>query len=407
MPSYVFTDMVGDTASLYLASGTYHLYLHDNATFSTNISLTQNQNYVIFGQQLLTTQQFNNRIGQIFNSTDHFQIMPKNVPSLIQTGSPVSLDFGMYCSNGTPLSLGQIKNFVENSTVSLESGNLSVPLSVTESPQYLIVNFTAPASAGSYPLFIEGYLYSSGATISAEYSTSLTFQASVQVGMQLSLSVPAEIQSGKIANGTITVNYGNGTTMNAYYTRSVLNNLTVLVYSSGNLISTAHPYYVAPGIIGFALNISAVGNSYTIYASVSRTLIAGSYAYSSTHSAFIVVGYNPSSGPPNSISQLSAALANNIDLIASVIAVLAALYEIYRYLRRRSITLKTEENDAGLNIESIIIEKVIAGIPLTSTEQVVYDKIPKDRLNRIINAATSGKIKQIRQRAKKVKKNEV
>lgn len=404
--SYVFTDMVGDTASLYLSAGSYHLYLHDNATFSTNISLTENQNYVIFGQQLLTDQQFNSRIGQIYNSTDHFSIVPKNVPSLIQVGTPVSLDFSMYCSNGTPLSLGQMRDFVQNSTVTLESGQLSIPLSVTEG-QYLEVNFTAPATAGSYVLFIQGYLSSGGSTISAEYSLPLTFQASVQVGMQLGLSVPAEIQAGVLTNGTITTEYGNGSTMNSLYTRSVLANLTILVYRNGNLISTVQPYYISPGTIGFGLNISVIGSSYTIYASVGKTLVSGSYAYSSAHSGFVVVGYNPTSGPPNSISQIGAALANNIDLIASVIGVLAALYYIYRYLRRRSITLRTEENDAGLNIESIIIEKVLAGLPLTQPEQVIYDKIPKDRLNKIINAATSGKIKQIRQKAKKVKKNEV
>ena len=195
--------------------------------------------------------------------------------------------------------------------------------------------------------------------------------------------------------------------MNSLYTRSVLANLTILVYRNGNLISTVQPYYISPGTIGFGLNISVIGSSYTIYASVGKTLVSGSYAYSSAHSGFVVVGYNPTSGPPNSISQIGAALANNIDLIASVIGVLAALYYIYRYLRRRSITLRTEENDAGLNIESIIIEKVLAGLPLTQPEQVIYDKIPKDRLNKIINAATSGKIKQIRQKAKKVKKNEV
>lgn len=401
--AFVFTDMVGDTASLYLAAGTYHLYLHDNATFSTNITLSENQNYVIFGQQLLTSQQFNSRIGQIYNSTDHFSIVPKNVPSLIQTGSPVSLDFGMYCSNGTPLTIPQVRQFVSNSTVTLESGSLSVPLSVTET-SYLVINFTAPASSGSYVLFIEGYLSSGGSTISAEYSIPITFQASVQVGMQMTLTVSAQIEAKTLTNGTVNVEYGNGTSLDSRYTRSVLANLTILIYRNGNLIATAHPYYVAPGIIGFGLNISATGNSYTIYANVSRTLIAGSYAFASAHSGFAVVGYNPTTGPPNSVSQIGAYLSNNIDLLASIIGVLAAAYYVIRFFRRRSLTRKSEENTAGLNIESTIIEKVLAGIPLTPTEQVIYDKIPKDELNRIINLATSGKIRQIKEKAKKVKK---
>lgn len=402
--SYTFTDMVGDTASLYLAAGSYHLYLHDNATFSTNISLAQNQNYVIFGQQLLTSQQFNNRINQIYNSTDHFSIVPKDAPSLIQTGSPVSLDFGMYCSNGTALTIQQLREFVSNSTVTLESGQTSVPLSVTET-DYLVVNFTAPVSPGSYVLFIEGYLSSGGSTISAQYSLPLTFQASVQVGMQLTLSVPAEIEARTPTNGSISVDYGNGTPMDARYTHSVLGNLTVLIYSNGNLIAVSHPYYVAPGIIGFSLNISRTGSSYTIYSNVSRTMVAGSYAYASSHSGFIVVAYNPASGPPNSLGELSAYLSNNIDLLASVVTVLGVAYYAYRYLRRRSITLKNEENTVGLNIESSVIEKVLAGIPLTPPEQAIYEKIPKDRLNRIVNLATSGKIRSIRQRAKKVKKD--
>ena len=404
--SYQFTDMVGDTASLYLASGNYHLYLHDNATFAANISLTQDENYIIFGQQLVTTQEFNSRLQQIYNSTSHFSIVPRNAPTEIQTGTPASLLFNMYCSNGTPLSLGQMRSFVENSTVSLESGGLSVPLSVTETSQYLIINFTAPSSAGSYVLFIQGYLYSDGSTISAEYSTSIDFQASVQVGMQISLTIPSQVEKGVIANGSLAVSYGNGSRMDSHYTRSVLNNLTILVYRDGNLISVIHPYFIAPGLIGFGINMSVTGNGYSIFATVSKTLIYGSYAYSSVSSGFAVIGYNPASGPPNSLTELGTVFANNIDLIASIIGVLAAIYYIYRFLRRRSLTLKGEENTAGLTIESIVIEKVLAGIPLTPQEQVIYDKIPRDRLNRIINLATSGKIKEIKKRAKKVKKSE-
>ena len=171
--SYVFTDMVGDSVSLYLAQGVYHLFLHDNATFNTTVNLTANQNYVIFGQQLVTIQQFNSIMNKTYSNTNHFSIIPKNFQQIVATNTFESFAFNMYCANGTAMPPSLVVQFVENSETSLQNSQVSVPVSATELGSELITNFTTPKVSGSFTLFIEGYVSISGVQVSGRFTVGL------------------------------------------------------------------------------------------------------------------------------------------------------------------------------------------------------------------------------------------
>lgn len=344
--SYIFSDMVGDTVSLYLTQSTYHLYLHDNATFNTTLNLTSNQNYVIFGQQLVTVQQFNSLMNRTYANTNHFQILPKNFQQIVTTNTFESFDFYMYCANGTPMPPSLLVQFVENSETTMQNSQISVPVSATEQSSTLITNFTTPKVPGSFTLFIEGYVPSVNA--SGKFSSIINVEATINTsnGLQLTIVAPnsGHIQAGVNTNFSLFAYNGTGALLNASTTLRLVSDhyIVVNLYEGKTFLQILPLQVVADGTYLFSINATKVGN-YTVVAEVSSVKIGKTNVSASTFVSITAVSYNPLQQPLSSTSFYSSItiFADYAGIIGFVGVVVYGIYKFFRKRHRKKVDIET------------------------------------------------------------------
>ena len=419
--SYVFTDMVGDSVSLYLAQGVYHLFLHDNATFNTTVNLTANQNYVIFGQQLVTIQQFNSIMNKTYSNTNHFAIIPKNFQQIVATNTFESFVFNMYCANGTAMPPSLVVQFVENSETSLQNSQVSVPVSATELGSELITNFTTPKVSGSFTLFIEGYVSISGVQVSGRFSSVLDVEATINVSNGLLLTIIApnsgQIQAGVNSNFSLFAYNSSGALLNSSTTLNLISGhyLVVNLYEGKTFLQILPVQVVADGTYIFSMNVSKATN-YTVVAEVSSVRIGKTNVSASTFISVTALSYNPVTQPLSSPSfYKSISLFSDYVGIFSFVGVVA--YGTYRFIRKRYRKKVGIETGMIYQIDGSAVydhmtpqqkEQVWANIPNRIREDVInnvlYPVSYKDGFKYVVSSKEMKKILDDRDQGVKGKK---
>ncbi len=248
---YNFTNQVGSTATLYLKQGNYHLYLHDNATFNTTFNLSQNRNYVIFGQNLLTYAEWQKDFNQILNDTSGLQIQTVHSDSELQPGQAADYSFKAFFANSSQLSDAELQQSNIITQVTNSSGPFSLSYTTVISGGVVYVNFSAPA-AGSYTIS-SAVLYSS--TIGGRVSYGLIVQPIITAskGIILSGAGPSgSLTINQSYNFTVSVDYGNLSAMNLHDTESVYNNMTFTIYNGIDPVQEVKKLNYYAGIITFS-----------------------------------------------------------------------------------------------------------------------------------------------------------
>jgi hypothetical protein len=279
---------------------------------------------------------------------------------------------------------------------------------VSNPPPLLNTNFSAPQS-GTYTVSFESYLlydgqmygvtWSSGLTVSQLYNTSQ--------GITITLVGPSEIQRNVSTAYVIEVDLSGGAPLNSVNaTKSILGNLSVSIYYSGNFIGFASPYLISSGKIGFGVNESALGSTYAISAVVKPTMVLGRNVSASAYLPFGVLPYDPSNPPTTQdgiISFLTSEPMLIFYFVAAVIGVVAYFWPRIPWVARRE-ERKQSMDAVGNTVEGIIALKVSDNQPLTATETVMWNAIPQDLRNDLITRLTSGKIRKYSKRNTNEKK---
>jgi len=261
---YNFTNAVGQTATLYLKQGDYHIYLHDNLTKNMTFNLNKNINYVLFAQSLLTTAQWESQFNQLINDTSGLNLVTISSDSQLQPGQHANYEFKAYFANGTQLTTSQLQSSTIIATITNSSGDkVTVSTSNAEANGMVYVNFTAPAS-GSYTISI-AVLYSS--TIGGSLSYNLNVQSITIQSKGIILSgsgASGSIYENETYNFTVSVAYSNGTAMTLNDTKSVYNNMTFVIYNGIDPKQAINKIGYYAGVITFNVTFNASG-VYSIY----------------------------------------------------------------------------------------------------------------------------------------------
>ncbi|MEM4068186.1 MAG: hypothetical protein QXV17_15155, partial [Candidatus Micrarchaeaceae archaeon] len=179
---YNFTNDIGQQSVLYLKQGNYTIHAYDNATFTRNISLDGNQNYVIFGQDLLNTTTFLKEINALLNNTQSLQVHTVSAPTIAVPSEPLSFEFSLYYANGTELShsallsttfLGQVSN-------SSSASVISVAHSFSVSGNVVYFNFSAPP-VGQYTILINALKGNIEGSISYSLDVQTTSESAIVI----------------------------------------------------------------------------------------------------------------------------------------------------------------------------------------------------------------------------------
>ena len=273
---YNFTNDIGQQSVLYLKQGNYSIHAKDNATFSANISLTSNQNYVIFAQDLLTYSEFITLMGTILNNTQGLRIQTVSSESLVTPGQPVSIEFSIYYANSTQLDHSALSSLTLLGQVTNSSGLSTVAHSFAISQDYVFFNFSAPSGPGQYTASIDAFKGSIG----GQQSYFFTVQAIPQrsVGMNMTGSGPSgSIDVNVSYNFTLLVYYSNGSLMDHADTLSVFANLTFQTYNGVDPAQYIEKLHAYNGTITFSALFNRTG-TFSILAS-SHADLKGGNAY--------------------------------------------------------------------------------------------------------------------------------
>ena len=166
-----FTNSVGQTMEVYLLQGNYTLYLHDNATFKTSVNLNSSQFYIIFGQQLLTLQEWLNKTNEIINNSAKLDVVVLRQSTMMLPFVHTSFQFTITYPNGTALTNSQIKGFMLNGSFVIYKLNSSLVQSVatTVVNSTIYANFTT-GPVDSYTYVLQGHLIISAVTWGSRHS---------------------------------------------------------------------------------------------------------------------------------------------------------------------------------------------------------------------------------------------
>lgn len=179
-PKYFYntSTSIGEIQTMYLKEGTYHVYIHDNATFSQNITLNKSESWVIFGQKLVTLQVFLNDTRQILNNSAKLVVVPVRQLSSLTSSTSYSFQYEVKFPDGSSLTSAQLHAIVQNSTFSiyLSSDGLKESASLASNQTLIFANFTS-GSTGAYNFVFLGYLDVSGQSYGVEYDSSFTINS--------------------------------------------------------------------------------------------------------------------------------------------------------------------------------------------------------------------------------------
>jgi hypothetical protein len=281
---YTYTNTIGQATSQYLAAGIYSVYAHDNLTAYLNFSLNSDISYTMFGQQFLTSNEFNNITSAIYNNTKHFTITPTSVSTTGIEGQTQNFTFNFYAAGGTLFTQTELENFVANSTVYVGNSTVKYPVSLGATGNTLYGTFTDPSAQGSFTFFIQGYLKIGGSIISGEYSLPLYVQQSLisSNGMHLYIDGSGAPYLNENYTYDLSMYYDNGSALTSTQTTQAIANLTVYVQGPHGIIVRPKPFVVASGIIGITFSVNSTGNNYSVFASTylkDPTNVSASYLF--------------------------------------------------------------------------------------------------------------------------------
>ena len=274
--TYNFTNDINQQSVLYLKQGNYTISAKDNATFVTNISLTQNENYVIFSQNLLTYAEFVTLMGSVLNNTQGLTIQTVSSESLVMPNQLLSFEFEVFYANSTQLDHSALSSLTLLAQITNSSGVSNVPHSFVISGRYVFLNFSAP-SAGQYTASINAFKGSIGGHVSYFFTVEPIITQSR--GMNMTGAGPSgSIDVNVTYNFTLLVYYSNGSLMNHKDTVSVFNNLTFEIFNGVDPAQSIQKLNAYNGEITFEALFNRTG-TYSIVASSTADLNGKDYAH--------------------------------------------------------------------------------------------------------------------------------
>ncbi|MBX8634782.1 MAG: hypothetical protein KHF84_09820, partial [Thermoplasmata archaeon] len=411
-----FSTRVGQESTLYFATGSYHLYTHDNLTDSLNFTLVNETiGYDFNGPNILRITE------QAINSTNHGIILnPISQPGNLIPGQNATWLLEPEFKNGTLLTPSQIENSTFQFIVTNSSG-FFLPEIVDHSivQGYLRVTFL-PTVNGSMTFATKETFDNNSGSYSDQVSVIPIVPASV--GLQDTITLPSTIQAGNATVGTVffsldSSNSSNPATPDQGQTLSIMHNTTLELLANGKFDGLIAMYYIQPGEAAFSLNITATGTGYAVLAITTPTGISGQkVSFTGSSSSFSVVSYNPTK-QVSLTSQLEKALTGlDAEIFYLIVTVVTVLYEVIKYLRRGDEEEDTEDNEAGLFMEAMTMFQVILlnaeKKPVPPELNDIYTKIPAKRRNKIYGLITSRrrailpKPKFLMRKPKEAKQNE-
>jgi hypothetical protein len=275
--TYNFTNDINQQSVIYLRQGNYTVSAKDNATFMTNISLTQNENYVIFSQNLLTYAEFVTLMGSILNNTQGLSIQTVSSESLVMPSQLLSFEFEVFYANSTQLDHSALSSLTFLTQITNSSGVSNVPHSFVISGRYVFLNFSAPSSAGQYTASINAFRGSIGGHVSYFFTVESIITQSK--GMNMTGAGPSgSIDVNVSYNFTLLVYYSNGSLMNHKDTVSVFNNLTFEIFNGVDPAQSIQKLNAYSGEITFEALFNRTG-TYSIVASSTADLNGKDYAH--------------------------------------------------------------------------------------------------------------------------------
>jgi hypothetical protein len=390
---YNFSTRVGQQSTIYLATGEYHLYTHDNLTNSLNFSITnETVGFDFNGPNILAITE------SAINDTNHGIILnPISQPGNLIPGQNATWLLEPEFKNGTLLTASQIQNSTFQFIVTNSSGFfLPETFNHTVDRGYLRVTFL-PTVNGSMTFAMKETFDNNSGPYS--YLVTVTPVKAASKGLQESITVPSTVQAKNATIGTVffsltSSNSSNPITPNQAQTLSLMGNTSLELLYKGKFDGLLTAYYIQPGEVAFVLNLSSTGTGFSVLAITTPTNISGQrVSFTGTSQSFNVVAYNPTQ-QVSLTSQLVQALTGiDAEIFYLIVTVATVLYEIIKFLRRRDEDIETEENEAGLYMEAMTMFQVL----LLNAEkkavppelQEIYDKIPAKRRNRIYSLITS------------------
>jgi hypothetical protein len=390
---YNFTTRVGLGSTIYLHTGSYHIYTHDNLTDSRNFTITnETVGFDFNGPNILRITE------QAINATNHGLIVTTvSQPGPLIPGQNATWLLNVQFKNGTYLSSGEISN-ASYQFLATNGTGVFLPETINHTVEngYLRITFRPTINNGSMTFAMRiSYANNSG---SFSDLISVTPIKSSSVGLNEAINVPSTIQVSNATTGTIIFTLldsstPNTLTPNAAQTGSLIANTTLELLYHGKYVAIILPYYEQPGEASFNVNESATGTGYSILSITHLTDISGkNVSFTGESGSFTVSTENPAN-PPTPITNQSitafftspAALA-----IEFIITLLGFLSWLRPRLRKKHQAEESDLNQATLVVEGNIASKILARQPLTEMEQLWWDAIPKDVRKKLMREGTAG-----------------
>ncbi|MHB8553896.1 MAG: hypothetical protein ACYDAO_09985, partial [Thermoplasmataceae archaeon] len=348
--SYHTSDMVGNILSIYLASGNYHVYLHDNATFATNFSVVNDTFFIIFGQHLLTESQFASTIGKLYGNSVGLIVVPVNAPSNLIQGQKTILQFQVFYSNHTIVGSNYLKAYLGNATISISNSTYTSLLFGSVVNGIISINLTAPPPS-SYTIRIIGGFGFGGTTMGGSYSYPLVVQSSASdAGLHLYISGATTLQVNNSYTYYLQFEYSNGSALSSTASSSLLKNITI---TPAETIST-----ISPG--DYTITVKPISTG-------TLTILVSGY--------FMQSGYNlTASGfyPVEVVSQTTSLTVIPIDTPTSTSIGIQATY-LFKLAFPNGTLLSSSQIDALINASTYTLENSQDIIPtITHSGEYIY-----------------------------------
>jgi hypothetical protein len=383
---YNFTTRVGQESTIYLATGSYHLYTHDNLTNSLNFTISNETiGFDFNGPNIL-------RITEAaINDTNHGLILiPISQPGNLIPGQNATWLFEVEFKNGTLLTSSEISHSTFQ-FIATNSSGFFLPEVFNHSIEkgYLRVTFLPTVSQSITFAMKESYKNNSGAY---SYQVSVVPITPASRGLEETITVPSSVQEKNATIGTvffsITSSKGSPATPNQAQTLAIMANTSLELLYKGRFDGLISIYYIQPGEGAFSLNISSTGTGYSVLAVTTPTNIsAQKVSFTGSSSSFNVVSYNPTQ-QVSLTSQLEKALTGvDAEIFYLIVSVATVIYEIIKFARRKDEEEDTEDNEAGLYMEAMTMFEVLLlnaqKKPVPPELNEIYSSIPAKRRNRI------------------------
>ena len=408
--NHTFTNSVGQTLELYLLQGNYSLYLHDNATFKTSLDLNSSQFYVIFGQKLLTLNEWLNKTNEIINNSAKLDVVVLRQSTMMLPFVHTSFQFTITYPNGTALTNSQIKGFILNGSFVIYKLNSSIAQSVAT----MVVNSTIYANfttgpVDSYTYVLQGHLIINTVTWGNRYSGNfeINMLTNTSDGLIIKMSGPSTIQINTTNVYTISLYYQlNNTPLSHRDTQRIFKNMTIDVFYRGVFFGVISPKYNATtNLITFTVNMSAIG-SYIIDVVISPTNItSNAHAYGQLSPNINVQYANPYG--PTTLQQIGAFIGQFGGYLGVAVTFAYVFVVAYRRIRRRRLAEEDDERSAETYEVSFAYKDLInapswEAVPPAS--KIIISRMKKDAIKKMTLDLLGQKNQQVNEIIREMRK---